>query len=76
MVAQGVQLFGVRQRHGGFLDAGFEGVDLGQQGGGIFLADVVAGLDLQQILVFAEHPRAHAELVHGRYHAAQREQHG
>ena len=76
MVAQGVQLFRVGQGHRDFLGLGFEAVHLGQQGGGVFLANVVAGFDLLQILVFAEHAGAHAELVHRRHDAAQREQHG
>ena len=73
MVAQGVQLVGIGERHAHFFGLGFQRAEGLEQLGRVGFADLQVALNLAQAAIPAEHPRAHAELVQRRHDARQRQ---
>ncbi|MNT64340.1 hypothetical protein D3C72_2022320 [compost metagenome] len=63
MAAQRVQLVGVRQRHGDFLDLAAELLQLSPDTGAVRVGLLHLMLNGAQPSIPLEHPRTHAELV-------------
>ena len=76
MVAQGIQLVRMRQRHAHLFGLGFQAVQGAQQACRVALAHLQVILDFAQAAIPAEYPRPHPELVKRRDDARQRQHDG